>query len=98
MARWLGRFVELLLWFGDTIVGETVWGTSDVSCVAIGASSCFPVSLERTVCPQVGPLDPVNGPSKHICYCVFVRWALVSAPALVLDSFLLLLSTSPFGY
>ena len=92
------QFVGLLSWFGDTILGETV-GVCPVCPVPnVGASSYIPVPLERTVYPQVGPLDPVDGSSQHFYHCALFPWALVSVPALVLDSFLLLLSTSTFGY
>ena len=50
--------------------------------------------LGQTVYPQVGPLDPVDGSSQHFYHCALFPWALVSVPALVLDSFLFLLSTS----
>ena len=43
--------------------GETV-GVYPVCPVPnVGASSCFPVSLELIVCPLVGPLDPGDGSS-----------------------------------
>ena len=79
----MGRSVGLLPWFGNTVFGETVWGAPDVSCADVGVSSWIPVSLERTVCSQVGPLDPVNESSKHFFHCTLSPWALVSVPALV---------------
>ena len=82
------RFVGLLSSFGDTILGETV-GVCPVCPVPnVGASSYFP--LPRTVYPQVGPLDPVDESSQHFYHCALFLWALVSVPALVLDSFLFL--------
>ena len=56
------RFVGLLSWFGDTVLGETVGVRPTCPVPNVGASSCFPVPLERTVYPQVGPLDPVVDP------------------------------------
>ena len=53
-----------LFLFGGTIFCETV-GTSGVSCANVGASSCYSVSLERTVSPQVVSLDLIDSSSKH---------------------------------
>ena len=74
-------------------LGETVGVCPMCPVPNVGASSYFPVSLERTVYPQVGPLDPVDRSSQHFYHCALFPCALVSVPALVLDSFLLLLST-----
>ena len=57
-----------LFWFGGTI-WVRLWGTSGVSCANVGASSCFPVSLERTVYPQVVSLDLVDRSSEHFYHC-----------------------------
>ena len=51
----------------------------------VGTSFYLPVPLERTVYPQVGPLDLVDGSSQHFYHCALFPWALVSVPALVLD-------------
>ena len=64
-------------------MGEPVRGTSDASCANVGTSSCFLVSLERIVYPQVESLDLVDRSSKHFLSLYFVPWALVSVPALV---------------
>ena len=89
------RFVGLLLWFGDTILGETVGVRPMCPVPNVGASSYFPVPLERIIYPQVGPLDLVDRSSQHFYHCALFLWALVPVPALVLDSFLFLLSTWP---
>ena len=50
----------LFLWFGTLFLDETV-GVRPVCLVPnVGASFYFPVPLERTGYPQVGPLDPVD--------------------------------------
>ena len=71
----------------------TVPGISDVSCANVGTSSCFSVSLERTVYPQVVSLDLIDRSSKYFLSLYFVPRALVPVPVLTLDSFLSLLST-----
>jgi hypothetical protein len=65
-----------LSWYGGTVT-VNVQSVFDVSCANVGASSCFSVSLERTVYPQVGPLDPVGGSSQHFYHCAWFPWALV---------------------
>ena len=60
----------------------------------VGTSFSLPVSPEKTVYPQVGPLDPVDGSSQHFYHCALIPWALVPEPALVLDSFLSLVLVS----
>ena len=64
-------------------MGKTVGVCPTCPVPNVGASSCIPVSLERIVCPQVGPLDLIDGPSQHFYHCALFPWALVSAPALV---------------
>ena len=54
--------MALLPWFGDTILGETVGVCLMCPVPNAGASSSFPVPLERTVYPQVGPLNPICVP------------------------------------
>ena len=39
----------------------------------VDVSSCFPVPLERTVYPQVGPLDPVDGSSQHFYHLSLIH-------------------------
>ena len=68
--------------------GETVGVCPMCPVPNVGASSYLPVPLERTVYPQVGPLDPVDGSSQHFYHCALFPWALVPVPALVLDGFL----------
>ena len=70
--RW-ERLVGLFPWFGETILGETVGVCPVCPVPKVGASSYFPVPLERTVYPQVGPLDPVDGSSQHFCHCALFR-------------------------
>ena len=41
LSSLLERSVGLLPWFGNTIFGETVRGTSNVSCADVGIFTCF---------------------------------------------------------
>ena len=82
-GRWLaGAFAGFCPGVG-ALAGWAIRSIFVVSCATVGVSSCFPVSLERTACPQVGPLDPVNESSKRFYHCTWFPWALVLVPALV---------------
>ena len=64
MGIFAGAFVGLCSGLGDTIFVNCM-GTFDASCASVGASSWFPVPLERTVYPQVVSLDLFGRSSKY---------------------------------
>ena len=64
-------------------LGETAGVCPMCPVPNVGASPSSPGSLERTVYPQVEPLDPVDRSSKNFYHCTLFPWALVSVSALV---------------